>query len=311
MASGKIIFTFGRIQPPHIGHLRVFRKVLLLAQSGKGDAKIFTSRSHDNQDNPLPTDEKIRFIKKIFPGFSRYIVNNRELMSIFDVLHFLEDEGYTEAVLVVGADRVKQFQDMVKPYVNTDSPDALKFDSFKVVSAGARDPDSGGVEGVSATELRQAAKDNDFKAFQESYPPSVSRAVLKNMFHMIQKNLSINSNDKKSQKEDIQMVKSTFKNWLTEKYNSGAEHNWDLYREYKTKMDEEADSGYLVIDKDGKGHLPVMKNGKLDHRLMGAAHAALLSPKGFRGKKYQGPDKTKAISKLKSLYKKEKMEWPK
>lgn len=71
---------------------------------------------------------------------------------------------------------------------------------------------------------------------------------------------------------------------------------------------EKEDNGYLVIDKDGKGHLPTKKNGKIDHRLMGSAWAALTV--GYRGKKYQGPDKTKAIAKLKALYKKEKMETP-
>ncbi len=57
-------------------------------------------------------------------------------------------------------------------------------------------------------------------------------------------------------------------------------------------------------------HLQVMTDGKPDHRLMGAAHAALMSPNGYRGQKYAGPDKAKAIQKLKALYKKEDMPWP-
>jgi hypothetical protein len=39
-----------------------------------------------------------------------------------------------------------------------------------VVSAGERDPDSEGVEGMSASKMRQAAKDDDFDNFQLGVP---------------------------------------------------------------------------------------------------------------------------------------------
>jgi hypothetical protein len=66
---------------------------------------------------------------------------------------------------------------------------------------------------------------------------------------------------------------------------------------------------YLVHDKDGKGHLPYTdSNGNPDHTRMGAAWAALHG--GYRGNKYQGPDKGKALAKLKKIYKEEKMELP-
>jgi phage I-like protein len=67
---------------------------------------------------------------------------------------------------------------------------------------------------------------------------------------------------------------------------------------------------YLVIDKDGKGHLPVRDSpdGPLNHRLMGAAWAALHG--GYRGNKYEGPGKEEAIRRLKALYKSEGMETP-
>jgi hypothetical protein len=69
---------------------------------------------------------------------------------------------------------------------------------------------------------------------------------------------------------------------------------------------------FLVVedaDKPSTWHLPVKKNGKPDHRLMGAAKAALTSPGGHRGNKYGGPDKAGAIKKLKALYKSEDMTW--
>jgi len=72
-------------------------------------------------------------------------------------------------------------------------------------------------------------------------------------------------------------------------------------------------SDFLVVEEPQAAstwHLQVKKNGKPDHQLMGAAHAALLSPQGFRGKKYAGPNKRQAIAALKQLYAEEEMEWP-
>jgi hypothetical protein len=67
---------------------------------------------------------------------------------------------------------------------------------------------------------------------------------------------------------------------------------------------------YLIVDEDGKGHLPVRDSpdGPLNHHLMGAAWAALHG--GYRGNKYEGPGKEAAIEKLKRLYRSEGMELP-
>jgi phage I-like protein len=69
-------------------------------------------------------------------------------------------------------------------------------------------------------------------------------------------------------------------------------------------------SKFLVTEEDGTGHLPVRDSddGPLNHHLMGAAWAALHS--GYRGNKYQGPNKEAAIAKLKALYKSEGMPLP-
>ena len=50
-------------------------------------------------------------------------------------------------------------------------------------------------------------------------------------------------------------------------------------------------------------------SGKVDTRLLGAAKAALTSPGGHRGNKYAGPDKSKAIAKLKRLYSSHGLDW--
>lgn len=68
---------------------------------------------------------------------------------------------------------------------------------------------------------------------------------------------------------------------------------------------------YLVVEdrtKPSTWHLPVKKNGTPNHRLMGAAWAALHG--GYRGNKYEGPQKSTALAKLKRLYASEGMDVP-
>jgi Mu-like prophage I protein len=81
----------------------------------------------------------------------------------------------------------------------------------------------------------------------------------------------------------------------------------------KTEPDgEHPMSHYLVAGNSSEPetwHLRVRDaNGRLDHRLMGAAWAALHG--GFRGRRYEGPDKLQAIARLKNLYQREGMEAP-
>lgn len=93
-----------------------------------------------------------------------------------------------------------------------------------------------------------------------------------------------------------------------ETHEQALAHMRALYANVKdAKMKETDHSGFLVSGKDGD-HLPTRKNGKLDHGLMGAAWAALHG--GYRGNKYEGPNKSEAISKLTALYKSEGMSTP-
>ena len=312
MSDKKIaVFSWGRFNPPTMGHLVVFKEVVDIAYMEGGKAFIFPTRTHDNDRNPLPVDVKVKFIRMLFPGYLRYIVNKPTLRTIFDVLSYIKGLGFTDAIMVVGQDRLKEFQELFKE----EDKGKLGFNTFEIRSAGKRDTKSKGVSGISASELREFVKKNNWEKFKDAYQIDgnklsvIQLSVVKELFSALKKNFGINN---KGVKEERANMKTNFRAWLlNEKYNSGAEHNWDLYRQYKMKMDEASEdkSGFLVIDEKGKGHLPTKKNGKPNHKLMGTAHAALTS--GFRGHKYEGPGKTSALKKLRSLYKQEKLDWPK
>ena len=72
--------------------------------------------------------------------------------------------------------------------------DLYDFEEIVVVSAGARDADSEGLEGMSASKMRKAAADNDFKAFAKGIP-NIGNVEKKQLFNTLQKSMGITVSD--------------------------------------------------------------------------------------------------------------------
>ena len=153
--------AFGRMNPPTIGHAKLVDAV----KSQAGDPYIFLSQSQKPKTDPLSFEQKIGFAKAFFPGVN---VGDPEVRTIFDALNKIYAMGYTDLVYVAGSDRVQQFTDLINKYNGQE--DFYSFDSIQVVSAGERDPDAEGAEGMSASKMRAAAVAGDFEAFKSGTP---------------------------------------------------------------------------------------------------------------------------------------------
>lgn len=158
-----VTFCFGRMNPPTVGHAEVFKT---MAAQG-GEFEIFVSQSQDSKDNPLSYEEKIKFIRAIHPQYADNVVENRKLNTVVKVASYLYEQGYRNATFVAGSDRLDSFKKLLAMYngVEGKAHGYYKFDLLDFVSSGARDPDSEGVSGVSASKARAAAAVNNFEAF--------------------------------------------------------------------------------------------------------------------------------------------------
>ena len=175
-AKGKsIAFTFGRFNPPTIGHEKLIKKVQSIPTQ---DYKIFLSRSEDPKKNPLSPQQKLAYMKKMFPQYARNIEINTTNM-VLDIASKLYKQGYTDVTMVVGSDRVREFDTILKKYNGVSSRHGLyDFDSIKVVSAGERDPDAEGATGMSASKMRAAAAKGDLLSFKKGLPSGVNADAL-------------------------------------------------------------------------------------------------------------------------------------
>lgn len=159
----KIVFTFGRYNPPTIGHAELINYTVRLAQKTGAAHRIYTSQSQDPSKNPLSARQKFTFLRQIFSGVN--FVDDPSAKSAFIIAKKLADEGYEDVTFVVGADRVDQFRTDMSKYVKPKTAKDFNpkihypFKKFQVVSSGSRK------KGVSGTDLRNAIRKGDFAAF--------------------------------------------------------------------------------------------------------------------------------------------------
>jgi phosphopantetheine adenylyltransferase len=184
-----VVFTFGRFNPPTTGHEKLLIKVASIAIGN--DYRIFASQSDDKKKNPLKYKEKVQLMRKLFPKYGRNIILDKKIKNSLDALVYLYDEGYTQATMVVGADRISDFKKLLTKYNGVkarhgfyDFPDGIQ-----IVSAGERDPDADDVSGMSASKMRAAATEGDFKAFANGLPKSYGDKL--GVFNLLRKRMGL------------------------------------------------------------------------------------------------------------------------
>ena len=185
--KGTLTIAFGRFNPPTIGHQQLMDTAAAASQADGGDYVIYPSRSQDKKKNPLDADTKISYMRRMFPGHSERIANDASNKTIFDVLKKAHNDGYTNVRIVGGSDRVKEFDKLANSY----NGQLYAFDNIETVSAGERDPDAKGVEGMSASRMRLAAAEGDFRKFREGLPTDFKRKDAQELFDNVRLSMNI------------------------------------------------------------------------------------------------------------------------
>ncbi len=190
-----LTIVFGRFNPPTVGH----EKLLSAAKRASvgGDLKIYPSRTQDPKKNPLDPDMKISFMKKMFPNYEDNIISDSNMKSIFDVLTNANEDGYKNVNIIVGSDRQAEFENLA----NKHNGNLYNFDMINVISAGVRDSDGDGVEGISPSKMRKAVIDDDFKSFRRGTPKKLNDTDAQALFNAVRQGMGA----KKKKKEVIEL----------------------------------------------------------------------------------------------------------
>lgn len=185
LPSKKVVFAFGRFQPPTTGHELLVNAVKKIASAQKADHIIFASRTQDKKSNPLPVDRKVYYLKRMFPS-TNFAAASEEIRTFMEAAKALSKK-YKNLVMVAGSDRVPEYKKLLDRY----NGDVFHFDTVEVVSAGERDPDADTASGMSGTKMREAAKKNDFALFKKGLPHTLTELDGKRLMNEIRQGMGM------------------------------------------------------------------------------------------------------------------------
>ena len=187
-----VVFAFGRMNPPTTGHEKLVEKVHKEAKKHGAYHEVVLSHSQDKKKNPLDVEIKVKHAKRFFPHTNIKAASKTEPTLLHHAAR-LSKAGHDHLIMVAGSDRVPEYKKLLNTY--NGKPDKsgkipYSFKKISVVSAGQRDPDAEGTEGMSASKMREHATNNNFKKFREGVPKHVSDEHAKELFHDVKRHLS-------------------------------------------------------------------------------------------------------------------------
>lgn len=178
-----VVLGWGRMNPITVGHEKLVNKIKSVARANSATPLIYITHSQDAKKNPLDYDTKVTLAKK---AFGNTVIQKSKSKTIMQVMKELQG-GYSRVILVVGQDRVTEFDKLLKKYNGKD----YTYDSIEVVSAGDRDPDAEGVEGMSASKMRKAAMEDDFETYRTGIPDLIDDKTAKMMMTNLKRRMQV------------------------------------------------------------------------------------------------------------------------
>jgi hypothetical protein len=186
------VFTFGRFNPPTIGHEKLLNVVGNTASKNRADSFIFASNSQDTKKNPLSKDQKIVFMKMMFPKHRSSMMKTDAVTALHALSEIHKAGKYSKVIMVVGSDRVSEFDTLLNRYNDVDSKHGYyRFGDIDVVSAGERDPDAEGADGMSASKMRAAVKEGNYDVFKMGVPSGMSEKDCHTLYNAVAKGMNI------------------------------------------------------------------------------------------------------------------------
>ena len=177
-----IVWTFGRFNPLTKGHEFLWNAVTKEGKKRRADSCIYTSWSVNEKKNPLSTQDKIYYMRKVVNRATR-VSDDSSLKNTQQIAKDLISKGYTRIVLMVGADRLKDFEAMKKQVQEfSDGTCVLEVVSFSGKSR---------IGNYSGTRMRNLAKENNFEEFYADLPKAINKKEAQDLFEKVRIGLGV------------------------------------------------------------------------------------------------------------------------
>jgi nicotinamide mononucleotide adenylyltransferase len=184
------VLAFGRMNPPTTGHGKLVDKVKEVAKENNASHHVVLSHSQDKAKNPLSAESKLKHAKRFFPK-TNLSVSDKEHPTFLHHAAKLHKQGVTHLHMIAGSDRVNEYKKKLAQYNGTHKDALYNFKKITVHSAGERDPDAEGTEGMSASKMRAHASSGNYKEFKKGVPSHVPEHHAKELYHDVRHHMGV------------------------------------------------------------------------------------------------------------------------
>ncbi len=188
-----VVMAFGRMNPPTTGHEKLVDKVKQLAKDYNAPHHVIISHSIDAKKNPLDAATKIKHAKRFFPN-TNISASSKEKPTFLQHAAALHQAGHDHLIMVAGSDRIPEYEKKLNQYNGVGPGKLYNFKKIEVKSAGHRDPDAEGAEGMSASKMREHATNNNFGEFKQGIPSHVPEKHARELFRDVRRGMGLNEN---------------------------------------------------------------------------------------------------------------------
>jgi len=297
-----VFFTFGRMNPPTTGHEKLMNE--LSKKSGSNPYKVYLSQSTDKKKNPLDFKYKVKTVRKFFPKHARSVMLNKKVKNVFDAVTEMYNDGFKNITMVVGSDRINEFNTLLNKYNGVKGRHGLyNFNKINVISAGDRDPDADDISGMSASKMRSLANEGDFTQFSQGLPRNVSNADAKKVYNEVRKGMGL--------KEQIDYFNKLHFEPVSEKREAYVKGNLFNIGDHVTVMgsDELASvtslgSNYVIIESNGKLYRKWLSDIELVEKMTNRQDPDIKDAPGSQPAGYYAGVKTKTKKRRMAHFKK-------
>ena len=297
-----VYFTFGRMNPPTTGHEKLMNE--LSKKSGSNPYKVYLSQSTDKKKNPLDFKYKVKTVRKFFPKHARSVMLNKKVKNVFDAVTEMYNDGFKNVTMVVGSDRINEFNTLLKKYNGVKGRHGLyNFNKINVISAGDRDPDADDISGMSASKMRSLANEGNFTQFSQGLPRNVSNADAKKVYNEVRKGMGL--------KEQIDYFNKLHFEPVSEKREAYVKGNLFNIGDHVTVVgsDELASvtslgSNYVIIESNGKLYRKWLSDIELVEKMTNRQDPDIKDAPGSQPAGYYAGVKTKTKKRRMAHFKK-------
>ena len=297
-----VYFTFGRMNPPTTGHEKLMNE--LSKKSGSNPYKVYLSQSTDKKKNPLDFKYKVKTVRKFFPKHARSVMLNKKVKNVFDAVTEMYNDGFKNITMVVGSDRINEFNTLLNKYNGVKGRHGLyNFNKINVISAGDRDPDADDISGMSASKMRSLANEGDFTQFSQGLPRNVSNADAKKVYNEVRKGMGL--------KEQIDYFNKLHFEPVSEKREAYVKGNLFNIGDHVTVVgsDELASvtslgSNYVIIESNGKLYRKWLSDIELVEKMTNRQDPDIKDAPGSQPAGYYAGVKTKTKKRRMAHFKK-------